>query len=29
MSVAKFKNIARLVWSRERGREDGPPHMAF
>lgn len=29
MSVAKFKNIARLVWSRARGREDGPPHMAF
>lgn len=22
MSVARFKNIARLVWSREHGRED-------
>ncbi|MFZ0254613.1 MAG: hypothetical protein WAN46_02965 [Gammaproteobacteria bacterium] len=29
MSVAKFKNIARLVWSRERGREDGPPQRPF
>ena len=27
MSVARFKNIARLVWSRERAREDCPPKV--